>query len=144
MPVGRQHGFLGSSGEDNTPKVAPEGKVLQSELRAYCPPVTLREGTAFFNTYEKGGDNDPTKLIYQSSISAVTRSCSARRHGDHEHRSGRQGRARPGRHRRLGDDADPHRRHPAATEVLYSQIHKYEVAVNKRPARRSSCSTTPT
>ena len=29
-------------------------------------------------------------------------------------------------------------------EVLYSQIHKYQVAVNKARVRRSSCSTTPT
>ena len=31
-------------GADN--KAAAEPKVLESELRAYCPPVTLREGTA--------------------------------------------------------------------------------------------------
>ena len=37
--------------------------------------MTLREGTAFFNSYEKKGDGDPTKLIYQSSI-GVTRTCS--------------------------------------------------------------------
>jgi len=54
---------------------APEGKVLESDLRAYCPPVNLREGTAFHNTYAKGGDEDPTKLIYQSSLTAVTRKC---------------------------------------------------------------------
>jgi hypothetical protein len=54
---------------------APEGKILESELRAYCPPVGLREGTAFLSVYAKGGDNDPTKLIYQSSLSAVTRKC---------------------------------------------------------------------
>ena len=53
---GDSTGVLGSGGEDSTPKAAPEGKVLQSELRAYCPPVTLREGTAFFSTYEKKAD----------------------------------------------------------------------------------------
>jgi hypothetical protein len=57
------------------PAKAPEGKVLQSELRAYCPPVSLREGTAFLSVYAKGGEDDPTKLIYQSSLSAVTRKC---------------------------------------------------------------------
>src|SRR5262249_49551549 len=55
---------------------APEGKILQSELRAYCPPVNLREGTAFLTVYAKGGDDDPTKLLYQSSLTAVTRKCS--------------------------------------------------------------------
>jgi hypothetical protein len=54
---------------------APEGKVLQSELRAYCPSVSLREGTSYFNTYEKNSQDDPTKLIYQSSLTAITRKC---------------------------------------------------------------------
>ncbi len=51
-------------------------QVLESELRAFCPRVTLREGTAFLNNYEKGGDGDPAKLVYQASISDATRSCS--------------------------------------------------------------------
>ena len=38
-------------------------------------PVTLREGTAYFNSYAKGGQDDPEKLIYQSSIADVTRTC---------------------------------------------------------------------
>jgi hypothetical protein len=63
----------GASGDGAEP---PEGKVLQSELRAYCPPVNLREGTSFISVYAKGGDDDPTKLLYQSSLSAVTRKCS--------------------------------------------------------------------
>ena len=33
-----------NAGGDNT--AAAEPKVLESELRAYCPPVKLREGTA--------------------------------------------------------------------------------------------------
>lgn len=54
----------------------PEGQVLQSELRAYCPNVTLREGTAFLNVYAKGAEEDATKLVYQSSLTAATRKCS--------------------------------------------------------------------
>ena len=53
----------------------PEGKVLQSELRAYCPRVTLRDGDAVLSTYEKNAEDDPTKLMYQSSLSIVTRKC---------------------------------------------------------------------
>jgi hypothetical protein len=53
----------------------PEGEILQSELRAYCPNVTLREASAFLKVYAKGGDDDPTKLAYQSSLSAATRKC---------------------------------------------------------------------
>ncbi len=53
-----------------------EGKILASELLAYCPKVTLKEDTGYFNRYAKGGEDDPAKLIYQASISDVTRSCS--------------------------------------------------------------------
>ncbi len=35
-----------------------------------------RKTPAYFNTYAKGGEDDPAKLIYQASISDVTRSCS--------------------------------------------------------------------
>src|SRR5690349_10864301 len=50
-------------------------KVTEAELRAFCPGVSLRDGTAYFNTYQKGGDGDATKVIYQASISDVTRTC---------------------------------------------------------------------
>jgi hypothetical protein len=53
----------------------PEGQILASELRAYCPKVNLREGTAFLPVYAKGGDEDATKLLYQSSLTAATRKC---------------------------------------------------------------------
>ncbi|WP_048646053.1 hypothetical protein [Nitratireductor soli] len=49
--------------------------VRESELRAYCPPAVLREGTSFFRTYQKGAQDDASKLIYQASISDVTRTC---------------------------------------------------------------------
>lgn len=65
----------GSSALDvgNAPK--QEQQVLESELRAFCPPVELRQGTSFFNTYERGGDQDAGRIIYQASIAGVTRSC---------------------------------------------------------------------
>jgi hypothetical protein len=53
-----------------------EDAVRLSELRAYCPQVTLRSGTASFNTYAKGGKDDPAKIVYQASIADVTRKCS--------------------------------------------------------------------
>lgn len=54
----------------------PEGKVLESELRAYCPRVDVNADNAVYSTYDKKADGDATKLIYQSSISSVTRKCS--------------------------------------------------------------------
>lgn len=68
-------GVLGLGGE-NKEKKAEDGKVLASELLAYCPQVTLKEDTGYFNRYAKGGEDDPAKLSYQASIGEVTRSCS--------------------------------------------------------------------
>jgi hypothetical protein len=54
----------------------PEGKVLQSELRAYCPKVTLRQDDAVLDNYAKNAEDDPSKLMYRSSLSVATRKCS--------------------------------------------------------------------
>ena len=130
---GDSTGLLGTDGTDSAPKTAPEGKVLQSELRAYCPPVTLREGTAFFSTYEKKGDGDPTKLMYQSSISAVTRTCTYSG-GMITMNIAVAGKVVPGPVATDGSVTMPIRivvSGAGGGEPLYSQLHKYQVAVNK-------------
>ncbi|MGN6464034.1 MAG: hypothetical protein ACTHLP_00960 [Rhizobiaceae bacterium] len=69
----------------------PSTKISTADLTAYCPEVTLREGTAFYSEYAKGAkkpkkdEDDPlasaaatdnsANLIYQASINDVTRSC---------------------------------------------------------------------
>jgi hypothetical protein len=69
----------------------PSTKVSASELLAYCPRVTLREGTAFYTTYanvakkKKPAAEDALdasveedrsgSVVYQASISDVTRAC---------------------------------------------------------------------
>ena len=70
----------------------PSTKISEKDLLAYCPTVTLREGTAFYSQYAKGAkktkkdEDDPLAnpnaqpdnsagLIYQASITDVTRSC---------------------------------------------------------------------
>lgn len=67
---------LGGGQTEKQPVVAPEGKVLASELLAYCPRVTVKEEEGVLDRYAKGGDGDATKLAYQASISDSTRSCS--------------------------------------------------------------------
>lgn len=44
-------------------------------IQGACPAVTLREGTAYYTTYAKGGDGDPAKVIHQASIADTTRQC---------------------------------------------------------------------
>ncbi len=70
----------------------PSTKVSENDLTAFCPSVTLREGTAFYSTYAKGAakkkpdsadapaddsatPDNSSNLIYQASIDDVTRSC---------------------------------------------------------------------
>lgn len=64
------------AGASATAQAGGEGQVRESELRAYCPRLMLREGTAYYNSYQRGGEQDPTKVIYQAAITDVTRKCS--------------------------------------------------------------------
>lgn len=63
---------------NNEPDPAPqeqEEKIDVANLRLFCPNITLRSGTAFYNTYEKGGEQDAERIIYQASATEVTRDC---------------------------------------------------------------------
>lgn len=113
---------------------AQDGKIRSSELEGFCPKVTLREGTAYFSTYAKGGQDDPTKLAYQASISDVTRSCS-RATGALTMTIAVAGRIVPGPQAAAGTVTMPIR--VAVTrggEVLYSQLHQYKVQVSDTKA----------
>lgn len=59
--------------EDTT--TVAENRVTETELRAYCPSITLLEGTSFLSKYEKGGQDDPAQLIYQATVTDTTRAC---------------------------------------------------------------------
>jgi hypothetical protein len=63
-------------GGGSQPPQAREGQVLESELRAFCPAVTLRDSTSVFTINEKGGKEDAQRVRFQASISEATRSCS--------------------------------------------------------------------
>lgn len=114
---------LGVGGKEEKPKV------LESELRAYCPPVKLREGTAFFNTYAKGGQDDPTKVLYQASITDVSRSCT-NAGGTMTMNVAVAGKIVPGPAGVSGNLTMPIRVVVVrGEEVLYSQLHKHQVSV---------------
>ncbi|MCP1198210.1 hypothetical protein [Notoacmeibacter sp. MSK16QG-6] len=48
-------------------------RVSFEELRGYCPRVQLRDGTAYFNTYD--GEESSQNVRYQASITDVSRQC---------------------------------------------------------------------
>jgi hypothetical protein len=99
--------------------------------------VTLREGTAFFNTYEAkkkkdDEEQDPAKLVYQSSITAVTRQCSYAP-GTITMNVAVAGRVVPGPAAKDGTVTMPIRvvvMRPSG-DVVYSNLAKYQVTVNK-------------
>ncbi|UVK38249.1 hypothetical protein LHFGNBLO_005393 [Mesorhizobium sp. AR10] len=148
------NGILGLGKKDTTPPPPQDPKILSSQLLAYCPKVTLRDGTAFFSTYAKGGqkprkktdaaeaaqaapdgtivdpDKDPTKIIYQASITDVTRDCS-RANGQLTMKIAVAGKVVPGPMFAPGTINMPIRvavMH--GTEVLYSQLHPYQIQVS--------------
>jgi hypothetical protein len=133
--AGCQSGDSGNvlnAGGDNA--AAAEPKVLESELRAYCPPVKLREGTAYFNTYAKGGQDDPTKVLYQASLTDVTRTCSSSG-GTMTMNVAVAGKVVPGPAGAPGNVTMPIRVAVVrGDEVLYSQLHKHQVAVGDASA----------
>ncbi|MCY6381645.1 hypothetical protein [Hoeflea prorocentri] len=45
-------------------------------VQGTCPKIELRDGTAYFRKYERGGEDDPTKIQYQAAIADTTRQCS--------------------------------------------------------------------
>lgn len=119
-------GTDGQAGQGNV----REDAITQEELRAYCPSVELRQGTAYYNTYQRGGDGDRSRLVYQASISDVTRKC--------EYGPGTinlnvavAGRVVPGPVANSGTISMPIRVAVVrGDEVLYSKLHKYEVRVS--------------
>lgn len=108
---------------------APE-PVRESELRAFCPPVQLRQGTAFYSSYQRGGQDDPQRLVHQASISNVTRACSYASDGSITLNVGVAGRVVPGPQGSAGQVNMPIRIAVVqGTTVLYSQLHQYPVNV---------------
>lgn len=123
----------------------PEPKVTQSELLAFCPPVGLREGTAFFTTYgsapaakaKPAGDADPSldaaaaakPIRYQTSITDVTRSCT-RAGGQITMTIAVAGKVVPGPAGSPGSLTLPIRIAVAnGPDVLFSQLYRYDAQV---------------
>ncbi|WP_192900441.1 hypothetical protein [Roseitalea porphyridii] len=52
-----------------------EESFTEADLRAYCPRVSLLEGTAYLRTYTNGNDGNPDEVIHQAVITDVTRTC---------------------------------------------------------------------
>ena len=110
---------------------AEPGRITDVELRAYCPKVDLREGTAFYRTYEKGGreTEDANLVIYQAALSETSRDCKYE-NGTLTMTVAAAGRVVPGPKGKAGTITMPIR--VAVTrgdEVLYSKLSTQEVQI---------------
>jgi hypothetical protein len=103
--------------------------ITVDELRAFCPSVALREDNAIHRTYERGGDGDPSRVVYQASIAEVTRSC--RYNGPMVTANvAVAGRVVPGPRGQTGAVTLPIRvTVMRGSEVVYSQLHQHQVQV---------------
>lgn len=122
------------SGNNTQTQVAQTGDqpvetILESELRAYCPSVSLREGTAYFTTYKKGAQGQAGQEIYQASITDVTRKCSYN-NGAFSMTVAVAGRVVPGPLGKTGTITMPIRIVALrAGEVVYSKLFKHQVSI---------------
>ena len=111
--------------------VTEPGRITDVELRAYCPKVDLREGTAFYRTYEKGGKEtaDDSKVIYQAALAETSRDCKYA-NGTLTMTVAVAGRVVPGPKGKAGTITMPIR--VAVTrgeEVLYSKLSQQQVQI---------------
>lgn len=74
--AGNPGGVLGSAADKPaaTPAADPTANVAAA-VQGFCPPITLRDGTAYHRVYAKGAKDDATKIVYQASLADTTRSC---------------------------------------------------------------------
>ena len=65
-----------SAGTGEVLDVSNTGEAFtEADLRAYCPRVTLLEGTALLRTYTSGNEGNPDEVVHQAVITDVTRAC---------------------------------------------------------------------
>lgn len=120
----------GIAGVDTTAPPPPQEKIKQSELEAYCPSVTVREGTASFDTYAGGAAGDAAQIVYRASIADATRACK-RSDGQMQIDVAVAGRVIPGPQAKAGSITMPIRVVvTVAGEVAYTQLHQYQVSIS--------------
>ena len=139
-------GVLGVGGDQQAK--AEDTRVKASDLLAYCPAITLRAGTAYYNTYAKGGKKakkqDPeavaeeqdasADIVYQAAITDVTRDCS-RNAGQLTLNVAVAGKVVPGPKGTPGTITMPIRVVVVhGSDVLYSQLHQYKLQISDMSA----------
>lgn len=117
----------GLGGGQSTP---PPGQITQAELLGYCPSVGVRQADAVIDSYQRGGQDNPSKLIYRATINDATRSCTYQ-NGQTYMTIAIAGRVVPGQASAVGNMRMPIRVTVYEdTQQIYTQLHQYDVAIS--------------
>ncbi len=65
-----------NAGNDGNTETGADQQTGTQIVQGNCPRVTLRDGTAYIRKYERGGQDDPEKILFQAAIADTTRQCS--------------------------------------------------------------------
>jgi len=109
-----------------------EPRISAEEVRAYCPRVVLPDDSAFYTFYERGGEDDPNRIIYQVAINKTTRAC---RYGDGQitMEVAAAGRIVPGpKFKPSNVNLSLYVRVQRGNEVIYDKTHPISVAVPEK------------
>ena len=66
---------VGQNNKSDT-EAGVDKKLGAKVVQGNCPQITLRDGTAYLRKYQRGGQDDPEKVLYQAAIADTTRQCS--------------------------------------------------------------------
>nr|WP_210388005.1 MULTISPECIES: hypothetical protein [unclassified Ciceribacter] len=114
---------LDVAGTQQQPAAAPV-------VQGVCPSIALRDGTASFRTYAKGGKDDPSKVVYQASLAETTRACTRNDAGQLSIKVMVQGRLVAGPQGKAGSLSMPIRVAVVDSgNVLYSELTKFEASL---------------
>ena len=55
----------GASAQQKNRESEVDSVTGQKVVQGTCPPILLREGTAYYRQYARGGQDDPDKVVYK-------------------------------------------------------------------------------
>ena len=120
---------LGALNVGGGQKDGEQERISAEELLAYCPSVTLRERQAVHDTFQRGGEGDPARLVYRASLTEVTRACTFGG-GNLGMTVAVAGRVVPGPAGTAGSMSLPIRVTAyRGQEVIHDRVHNHQVAI---------------
>lgn len=124
----------GGKNAAETAGAAEDNRITSEELRAYCPSVSLREGTAYYSRYAKSAEKTSDQLMYQATITDTTRACKYG-NGTMTMEIAAAGRIVPGPKFNSGSTTMPIRvAVMQGDKVVYSKLHQQPVSLSSNTA----------